>query len=127
MEHNEQRSYAQTQDANNDSLSNEEKIAALNDEIRCKGLGGRIMITSGIQELGQSALLQIRMMIATFDEFNEDNDAHGERDFGMIKYNDETIFWKIDYYDKELEFGSPDPTNPDVTTRVMTIMLDNEY
>ena len=84
MEHNEQRSYAQTQDANNDSLSNEEKIAALNDEIRCKGLGGRIMITSGIHELGQSALLQIRMMIATFDEFNEDNDAHGERDFGMI-------------------------------------------
>ena len=127
MEHNEQRSYAQTQDANNDSLSNEEKIAALNDEIRCKGLGGRIMITSGIQELGQSALLQIKMMIATFDEFNEDNDAHGERDFGMIKYNGETIFWKIDYYDKELEFGSPDPTNPDVTTRVMTIMLDNEY
>lgn len=127
MEYNERRSHAQTQDANNNDRTVEEKIAALNDEIRCKGLGGRIMITSGIQELGQTALLEIRMMIATFDKFDEDNNPHGERDFGMIKYKGETIFWKIDYYDKELEFGSPDPTNSDVTTRVMTIMLDNEY
>lgn len=125
MNNSERRSHAKTKQT--ETLSNEEKIALLNDEIRCKGIGGRTMITSGVNDLGHSALLQIRMMIATFDKFTEDNNPHGERDFGMIKYSGETIFWKIDYYDNELEFGSPDPTNPDITTRVLTIMLDNEY
>jgi hypothetical protein len=36
-------------------------------------------------------------------------------------------FWKIDSYDRNTEFGSPDPADPDVTTRVLTIMRADEY
>ena len=30
-------------------------------------------------------------------------------------------------YDRATEFGSPDPTDPAVTTRVLTIMRADEY
>ena len=31
------------------------------------------------------------------------------------------------YYDRALDFGSPDPADPDVTARVLTILLTSEY
>ena len=39
----------------------------------------------------------------------------------------ETIFFKIDYYDRTLTCHSPDPADPAVTERVITIMLADEY
>lgn len=103
------------------------QIRTLNDRFRRTGVGGRQLITPGINDLGLADMLIIRQMVAQYDDFSEDNDPHGEHDFGCLNYGGEKIFWKIDYYDTTLTWGSPDPTDPAVTTRVLTIMLAREY
>jgi hypothetical protein len=55
------------------------------------------------------------------------NDPHGEHDFGNFTLAGRKFFWKIDYYDAAMEFGSEDPADPSKTTRVLTIMLASEY
>jgi Protein of unknown function (DUF3768) len=62
-----------------------------------------------------------------FDVFTDDNDPHGEHDFGAVDEGGVRCFWKIDCYDRATEFGSPDPADPAVTTRVLTIMRADEY
>jgi hypothetical protein len=65
--------------------------------------------------------------IATFDDFCTANDPHGEHDFGVFDFDGAQVVFKIDYYDKTLTYHSPDPANPAITERVITIMLAEEY
>ena len=103
-------------------------IRKLNDELRTgRSPNGKIVITSGIQALGANAVSRLVQAIAAFDQFNGDNDPHSEHDFGAVDFNGNRVFWKIDYYDQSLDCGSEDPADADVTTRVMTIMLAEEY
>ena len=103
------------------------KVRELNDLFRKTGRGGRIMLTQGIQALGQQTVMEIMAKVRAFDKFTKDNDPYGEHDFGKIVHGHETVFFKLDYYDKAMEFGSPDPSDASTTTRVMTIMCADEY
>ena len=102
-------------------------IRTLNDRFRRSGQGGQCFITPGVQELGLLAVFEIRQAVAHFDAFDEANDPYGEHDFGALTYCGHQLFWKIDYYDGELEAGSPNPADETVTTRVLTIMQASEY
>lgn len=103
------------------------RIRALNDDLRRTLTGGRLVITPGIQQLDARALRRLLQALVTYDGFTPDNDPHGEHDFGSVILEGETVFWKIDYYDSDLVYGSPDPSDPSVTTRVLTLMLACEY
>ncbi|MEI7607310.1 MAG: DUF3768 domain-containing protein [Rhodospirillaceae bacterium] len=103
------------------------KIAALNDALRKHGTGGRIMMTAGIQSLGQAAVNEILAKIRAFDAFTKDNDPYGEHDFASLTVKNNKIFFKIDYYDRNLQYASPDPADPTVTCRILTILLAEEY
>jgi hypothetical protein len=103
------------------------RIRALNDRLRCENSGGQILITPGVAALGPEKVVRIWETVAKFDNFTEDNDPHGEHDFGSFEIDGESFFWKIDYYDASLEFGSEDPADPDKTTRVLTILRADEY
>lgn len=61
------------------------------------------------------------------EAFTEDNDPHGQHDFGAFTLDGRKIFWKIDYYDPSMEFGSEDPSDDEKTFRMLTIMLAEEY
>ena len=51
----------------------------------------------------------------------------GEHDFGALTVAGVRLLWKIDYYDAAMAGGSPDPADPSVTTRVLTVMLAHEW
>ncbi len=65
--------------------------------------------------------------IREFDDFTEDNDPYGEHDFGKIVVGGHEMYWKIDYFDLDKQFHSPDKYSVDLTFRVMTVMLVEEY
>lgn len=103
------------------------KIAALNDRARRSFMDCRVVVTQGIQMLGEDATAQILSAVKSFDAFTADNDPYGEHDFGKITYAGKDVFWKWDYYDLDFSMHSPDPTDTTVTARVLTIMLAEEY
>lgn len=103
------------------------RIRALNDAFRQSGRGGRMVMTAGVNALDKNELVALLVKIATYDDFTSDNDPYREHDFGAVKHNDHTFFWKIDYYDRAMKVGSEDPSDPEQTTRVLTIMFAEEY
>jgi len=104
-----------------------QSIALLNDQARTTLTNCKLIITQGIDLLGAEAVDCILDLVKRFDDFSERNDPFGEHDFGAIVYEGNTVFWKFDYYDLDLMNHSPDPSDPHVTRRVLTIMLGEEY
>lgn len=104
-----------------------DRIRALNDQLRATLQGGKAFMTPGIAALGPEAVERLVKAIATFDDFCIANDPHGEHDFGKLEFEGASILFKIDYYDLNFEFSSPDPSDPSVTNRVITLMLAEEY
>lgn len=113
-------------------------IAHLNDALRqhlTQPGHNRVVMTIGVQELiGDVSLFrnfraqaELLRSIRDYDAFGPDVDPHGEHDFGRFEFRGAALYWKIDYYDRALDFGSPDPADPDVTARVLTILLTSEY
>lgn len=102
-------------------------VRSLNDAFRQSFVGGQVVITAGTESLPIEDKLALFEAIKTFDAFTADNDPHGEHDFGSLTFNQETYFWKIDCYDRNMLGHSPDPTDPSVTRRVLTIMMAQEY
>ena len=106
-----------------------EIIAKLNDQVR-KNLfdwrsNHKIVMTPGVyKEPFSNAILNA---VKDFDDFNESNDPYKEHDFGQFYVNNMKYFWKIDYYDNSMKYGSEDPSNPKITKRLLTIMRADEY
>lgn len=102
-------------------------IVALNDAFRRAGPSCDWSITPGIAERGAVFVALAYQRIAAFEEFDEHNHPHGERDFGVFELNGEHVIWKIDCYDADLRCASPDPADASVTRRTMTIMRGGEW
>jgi hypothetical protein len=109
------------------TVSTTDRIRALNDDFRRTFVGGLVMITAGVEAMPADQRKSLLAKVRAFDAFTEDNDPHGEHDFGAIDEGGVRYFWKIDYYDRATQFGSPDPADPAVTTRVLTILRADEY
>ena len=111
-------------------------IAGQNDRFRTTWgadftVPGQIVMTHGVNLLPFAAKVAVMAKVQGFKTFDADNDPHGEHDFGAFDVatdeGTEKIFWKIDLYDPAYRMGSDDPANPDLTRRVLTVMLASEY
>jgi hypothetical protein len=119
-------------EAQRESGSHQEKerharIRDLNDLLRKHAHGGIWRVTAGIAGLPPETTRQVLKAVAKFSDFTPDNDPWGEHDCAVIEVAGESIIWKIDYYDRSQRYHSPDPANPKVTLRVLTVMLAHEY
>ena len=108
-------------------MSNISEIALQNDNFRKHLSQGTLVLTQGIRSNTKEDLKEIITKVRTFDTFDENNDPYGERDFGAFDYKGKRIFWKIDNYDKEFLYLSPDVSNPRLTNKVLTVMYAEEY
>ena len=106
------------------------KIAELNDKLRRNIFHSgkdKVVLTSGFFALPFDEQLRILIKVKEFKEFNKGNNPYGERDFGRIEHNGKDYFFKIDYYDNSMQYGSDNPADETITTRVITVMLSQEY
>ena len=103
------------------------KIALLNDAFRTSFSGGKVLMTASVDALPDMVKAAALQQVAAFADFTDDNDPLDEHDFGSFKLCNRKFFWKIDYYDKDLQHGSEDPADPDKTTRVLTLMFAEDY
>ena len=61
------------------------RIARLNDLARrAMGVACTAIATVGFRSLPEADQSSVRELIETYDAFDEDNDPHGERDFGCV-------------------------------------------
>jgi len=111
------------------TTSRDETIARLNDRCRL-GLDrtARTLITRSC--LGEFAngstpagLLAQAQLIAAVRRHDFTGADTAERDRGQFEFRGKTVFFRIDYYDADLTYGSENPADASVTTRVLTIML----
>lgn len=103
------------------------RIRQLNDAFRTTFGGGQVVVTSTVAGLPEMVRAHALVAVAEFDKFDADNDPYQEHDFGAFELCGRKFFWKIDYYDPRLEFGSDDPADPRKTKRVLTLMLAEDY
>ena len=99
----------------------------LNDNFRSTFVGGQVVMTQGVDALPLDTKARVLLAVQSFSNFTNDNDPHGEHDFGSFEIEGETYFFKLDYYAPDMDGGSEDPADPEKTTRVLTIMRADEY
>jgi len=113
------------------------QIQAKNDALR-QGLftpeGGMCSVTRGVHDLPVEAKAQVLLAVKNYDNFNEDNDPHGEHEFGIVELEGiPKVFWKIDYFEDAKMDCNPDSNfgenEEDFINayRLLTIMLADEY
>ncbi len=110
----------------NATMSPTQKNRALNDHFRKTGQGGIVTLSMGLHKLGQAEVDNVMKQLAG-DKGDRSVEAGGEHDMGEMQVGSRTITWEINYYNKELDDVSENPTNPDQTTRFMTLLLSTEY
>lgn len=103
------------------------RIRELNDDFRRTFAGGQIVMTANVAALPEIVKASALVKVAEFSEFTPENDPHGEHDFLSFEHCNRRFFWKCEYYNKEMDGGSEDPADPNVTTRVGTLMLAEDY
>ena len=109
------------------SASYTARVRALNDAFRQSGVGGQMLMTAGVAALPRDEQLGVVAAVMAFEAFGPGDDPYGEHDFGSLRIGPNHVMWKIDTYERSGRAHSPDPSDPAVTSRVLTVMLAEEY
>jgi hypothetical protein len=103
------------------------RIRTINDLCRSTFTGARIVTTAAFTDLPAGLKANVLERVRTFDAFDADNDPHHEHDMALFEESGERFFFKFDYYDETMSYGSDDPADTGKTRRVLTIGLASDY
>lgn len=99
------------------------RIRELNDRLRRTGKGGQVVISAGVAALPAKHRAEALQAVRGYDEFDEPDDEH---DLGFVIIPGPCFVFEIKSFDLAMQEPSPDPADPAVTCRVLTIMLADE-
>jgi len=87
---------------------------------------GRMLVTPGVVDQGPDFMQEAIRLTAEFDAFSPDADPYALHEMGVIEVQGQTVWWRIDLYDRDYAYGAEVPSDPDQTRRVLTILLPSE-
>ena len=106
------------------------QIAEQNDAFRRQRPGGGLgkwVYTQAVHAEGPEFVLACAASVATYEDFNEENDPYGTHEMGFMEVWGKKVWWKLDLYDRAYEGGSPTPASLAETRRVLTVLLPSDY
>jgi hypothetical protein len=103
------------------------EIRRLNTEFRNTFRGGKVLLTANVAALPDADKAKALQTVADFKDFNEENDPHGEADYGSFDQAGREFWFKIDYFAPDMEHASEDPADPEKTKRTLTVGLSMDW
>lgn len=114
--------------SDNEHLSERtDRIRQLNDQLRRTGKGGQIVATGALTQADPELIYQASVQVRDYAAFDTGDDPYGEHDFGSFVIGGQKFHWKIDYYDRSMEFGADDPADSANCVRVLSIFYAEDY
>jgi hypothetical protein len=86
-----------------------ERIRQLDDAFRTKTTGGKVFLTAGVDALPSDVRAMVIRRVAVFTDFTADKTLMESTISAISRLAGRKVFWKIDYYNPEMQFGSEDP------------------
>ena len=102
------------------------RIRDLNDAFRSTFTGGIVTLTPGVRALGPAQRQHIIEKVRRFSDFTSDANGQAEHDYGAFSVDNADFCWRIGYYNRTLDGYSNDPSDPDLTIRIFTIMISED-
>jgi hypothetical protein len=93
------------------------RIVELNDQLRTTFRGGRVQMTPSVYELDARLRGRALYLLTRYNGFDEDSD----HDHGVFIFGGYSFEWLVEYRGKDGTGVSPDPADPEVTFRVLTV------
>jgi hypothetical protein len=107
-------------------IDTKERVALIreaNDKFRTTFRGGQVLLTASVTTLPDMVKASALEKVASFQDFNEENDPHFEHDYGSFDHCDREVWWKIEYWNETMDWASDDPADPEKTKRTLTVGL----
>jgi uncharacterized protein DUF3768 len=92
------------------------KFIELNDQFRTTLKGGWLQMTRDVYELDARLRGRAVCVTARYNKFDDES----EHDWGVFIFAGYSFEWRIEYRGRDGTGVSPDPSDPEVTFRVLT-------
>jgi len=103
-------------------MDRRDKVVALNDQLRTTFKGGRVQMTRSVYDLDDRLRGRALAVLARYNKF----DPASEHDCGVFIFAGFAFEWRIEYRGKDGVGHSPDPADPNMTMRVLTLYVTED-